>query len=224
MTKINNTQSFTNWAFSDYQNDKNYQPFFSCSGASLRGRLISLADIPSQAIRGTASIIGGILSSLLYVLDGLNKRKLKYFSAAILTFTAGNLWVVATKIFVIVGDILGIFAPQMGRQARTLVRVFNAAIEMEFRRSYNLPEPYHLLGADLSHTPIPQPASVGWIASEFIWKVCQAESHEREELYDRLNGTIQEIFENYKDKTGIACMDNVWGDEYLRYNVLNITS
>lgn len=203
MSAIINKNSLTNWMFSDYENDKNYQPFFSCSGASLRGRLISLADIPSQAIRGTASIIGGIFMSLACIALSIYAKNLKGFSIAILTFTAGNLWVLATKTFVIVGDILGIFVPQMGRKARTLVRLFDTA----FLNSYNDMDIKQDIfttykAAASEHTNGPQTFYVGLITKNIIEKLWKADSEERPEIYDRLNTTIQGTYEDYKDKTG----------------------
>ena len=102
----NDTNPIINWAFSDYANDANSQPFFSCKTASLKGRFISFVDIPSQAIRGTASIVGSVFASVFLLWKSIRKRDMDYFYAAIHTLTAGNLYVIATKTFVIVGDIL----------------------------------------------------------------------------------------------------------------------
>ena len=207
----NDTNPIINWAFSDYANDANSQPFFSCKTASIKGRLINLVDIPSQAIRGTASIIGSVLASVILLCNAVRDRRLPLFYSAILTVTAGNLYVIATKTFVIVADILGIVVPELGRHARTLTRLFDNAFRMKFE-DYNNSVIPKFQAADLKHTYVPQSFYVGAVSSMIIRELYAATSDERSKQYGKLSELINTTYQKYVNKMSFPDPVALWDD------------
>lgn len=146
--------------------------------------------------------------------DVLTKHYREKISSGLLGATLGTAWTVFTRIAAAAGDVFGFVVPQVGRKARTFIKVFNTAIRLE-NDSNKLLSRWQctpIQGADFKHTIRPQSVEVG----DYLYGVVRSVSKMGfNKISEKICTSIKNIYENYKDKTGISTIDNVYGDDAL---------